>query len=251
MASRKTNKIVNALALLVGGVCVFVVAAISTLMSAPQLAFAHSAGDGRIMFHATEPLSQEAALRAGAEAWAAMQDTPFGQPDHQIDVYVTGGRGWRHQVFFRPALWAGGLTYPILSTQMMFLRDVDLEAGRLIGSEGPIPDPRDLTYYLVHEMTHLRHAEELGRIRFLRTPHWVREGMPDVAALGLAEPALMAAAMAGEALPRDRFGSYPIERACVTMVLAQPGMTMERLLHLNAPMRDPRSCMTLPPAFSD
>ncbi|OAN85004.1 hypothetical protein A8B78_05735 [Jannaschia sp. EhC01] len=216
------------------------------LMSAPQLAFAHSAGDGRIMFHATRPLSQEAALRAGAEAWAEMQDTPFGPPDHQINVYVTGGAGWRHQVFFRPATWAGGITYPILSTSTIFLRDVDLEAGRLVGSEGPIPDPRDLTYYLVHEMTHLRHGETVGPIAFLRTPHWVREGIPDIGALGSADTDLMAAAMAGEVLQRDTFGSYPVERVCATMVLAQPGMDMARLLRLDAPMRDPRSCMTLP-----
>lgn len=251
MATRRTHKIINAVALLVGGVCTLVMVGATTLFIMPSLAFPHAAGDGQVMFHATEPMSQEAAMRAGAAAWAEMQDTPFGQPDHRIDVFVTGGSGWRHQLFFRPAPWAGGLTYPILSTRIMFLRDVDLEAGRLLGSDGPIPDPRDLTYYLVHEMTHLRHRERAGPIAFFRTPTWITEGVPDLAALGPAGPELMAAAMAGEELPRERFGSYPLERVCVTMVLAQPGMTMERLLQLDAPMRDPRSCATLPPAFSD
>lgn len=235
---------------MVGGVCFLLALAVVTLIAAPTLAFSHSAGDERIRFHATQPLPQEAVLRAGAEAWGELQDTPFGQPDHGVDVFIVGG-GWRHRLFFAGALWAGGLTYPAFWQDRVILRDVDLDEGALIYDGAPVPPPRDLTYYLVHEITHLRHAEALGAIAMFRVPAWVREGVADLAALGPAGPELMAAAMAGEDLPRARFGSYPIERVCATMVLAQPGMTMERLLHLDAPMRDPRSCFTLPPAFSD
>lgn len=250
MASRKTHRIINALALTVGGVCFCLTIAYATLVMAPALAFPHSAGDERIRFHATHPLPQEAALRAGAEAWAELQDTHFGQPDHRVDVFVVDG-GWRHQFYFAGASWAAGLTYPVFWQDRVFLRDIDFEAGVLIYNDAPVPPPRDLTYYLVHEITHLRHAEVMGAIAMFRVPAWVREGVADLAALGLAEPDLMAAAMAGEELPRARFGSYPSERVCATMVLAQPGMTMERFLHLDVPMRDPRSCFTLPPAFSD
>lgn len=245
MASRRTHRIVNALALLVGGVCLSAAVGAGVLVTAPTLAFAHSAGDGRITFHDTRPLPQEAAERAAAEAWAALQDTPFGQPDHGVDVFIVEG-GWRHRLFFAGALWAGGLTYPAFWQDRVFLRDVDLEAGRVIYEGAVVPPPRDLTYYLVHEITHLRHAEVMGGIAMFMGPQWVREGVPDVAALGPAGPELMAAAMAGEDLRRTLHGSYPVERVCVTMVLAQPGMTMERLLQLDVPMRDPGSCFTLP-----
>ena len=164
---------------------------------------------------------------ASAEAWAALQDTPFGQPDHPIDVFIVDG-GWRHRLFFAGAPWAGGLTYPIFWRDRVFLRDVDLEAGRLIYDGAPVPPPRDLTYYLVHEITHLRHAEVMGAVEMFRSPHWVREGVPDLAALGPAGPELLQAAMAGEDLPRAAFGSYPIERVCVTIVLSRPGMEMQQ-----------------------
>lgn len=246
MAGRSTHRIVNVAALLVGGVCFSILVGSAVVLARPGLAFSHQAGDGRINFHSTEPLAQDAAVAASAQAWAALQDTPFGVPGHQIDVYVTGGRGWRHQLFFRPATWAGGLTYPVFSQSAVFLRDVDLEAGRLVGSAGPIPDPRDLTYYLVHEITHLRHAEVVGPIAFLRTPNWVREGLPEIAALGLADNDLMVAAMAGEDLPRDTFGSYPLERACMSMVLAVPTIGIEEVMSLRAPMHVAETCPTLP-----
>ncbi|MBL4627791.1 MAG: hypothetical protein JKY00_07100 [Roseicyclus sp.] len=220
-------------------------------MAAPALAFPHSAGDGRIMFHSTEPLAQDAALRVAAAAWAALQDTPLGAPDHQIDIFVTGGRGWRHWLFFRPAPWAGGLTYPFLSQRNVFLREVDLEAGQLLWAGEPVSDPRDLTYYLVHEITHLRHAAVAGRLSMVMTPRWIREGVPDVAALGLADGDLITRAMAGDELGRDSFGSYPSERVCVTLVLARPGMDMAGLLALRSGMHAPTNCPALPIPDSD
>lgn len=251
MATRTTHRIINALAVFLGGACALVTPAVVVLFYAPAMVFEHSAGDGRITFHSTQPLPEQAARDAAAQAWAAMQDTPFGQPDTLIDVYVTGGSGWRHQVFFYPATWAGGLTYPIFSDSMIFLRDVDLEAGRLVGDDGPIPDPRDLTYYLVHEMTHLAHGAHVGPIEFLLTPHWVREAVPELAALGPADAALVQAAMAGAELPRAVFGSYPLERACASMMMAVPTVGIPELMQLRAPMHDARTCFTLPRPVSD
>ena len=180
-----------------------------------------------------------------------MQDTSFGQPDLPIDVYITGGSGWRHQVFFYPATWAGGLTYPVLSSQMIFLRDVDLEAGLLIGTEGPVPDPRDLSYFLVHEVTHLAHGAYVGPIEFLLSPHWVREAIPESAALGPADASLMEAAMIGAELPRTVFGSFPLKRACGSMMLAVPTVGIAELMQMRAPMHDERTRFTLPRPVSD
>lgn len=250
MASRKTHRIVNAAALLAGGVCLSFLVLSATFIAVPSLGFAHTAGDERIWFHATEPLSQEAAIAASAQAWAALQDTPFGQPDHRIDVFVAPD-GWRHRLFFVGALWAGGLTYPALWQDRVFLRGVDLEAGALVYEGVRIAPPRDLTYYLVHEIMHLRHAEVLGGIAMFRAAGWVREGVPDLAALGPADGEMIALAMTGAPLSRHVYGSYPLERVCVTMVLAQPGMTMERLLQMRADMHEPETCMTLPRPVSD
>ncbi len=250
MATRTTHRMVNALAVVIGVACALAMAPYVTLMMVPSVAFAHRAGDQRIMFHSAQTLSRDAAERAAAAAWAALQGTPFGPPDHQINVYITNG-GWRHQLFFRPSLRAGGLTYPVLSQSDVFLRAVDLEAGRLLRAHGPVADPRDLTYYLVHEITHLRHVETVGRFAFLRTPRWIMEGLPDLAALGPAGADLMARAMAAEPLGHEEFGSYPLERACVTMVLARPGMEISDLLILRAPMHVPETCSTLPRPNSD
>ncbi|WP_224813783.1 hypothetical protein [Hasllibacter sp. MH4015] len=250
MARPLTRKIVNALALVVGGVCACAMALATIFTAFPALAFAHQAGDHRIMFHATDPLPQDAAIRAAATAWADMQDTPFGQPDHQIHVFLAEG-GWRNWLFFRGAPGAGGLTYPAFWQDRMFLSGADLEAGLLLNDGAPVPPPRDLTYYLVHEMTHLRHAEVLGGFAMFRAAFWVREGVADIAALGPAHGEMIARAMAGEGLPRAAYGSYPLERVCATMVLAQPGMTMDRFLTIRADMHLPTTCATLPRPDSD
>lgn len=105
--------------------------------------------------------------------------------------------------------------------------------------------------YLVHEITHLRHVETVGRFAFLRTPRWIMEGLPDLAALGPAGADLMVRAMAAEPLGHEEFRSCPLERARVTMVLARPGMEISDLLILRAPMHVPETCSTLPRPNSD
>ncbi len=250
MASRNTHRIVNALALLIGVSFALVMPVYILLMAAPTLAFSHSGGDERITFHSSTPIPQDTAQVAAAEAWAALQDTPFGAPDHGIDVFITNG-GWRDWIYFRPAPSAGGLTYPLFSRRNVFLSGVDFEAGRLVKDDFVVPEPRDLTYYLVHEITHLRHAEVMGPIAMFYSPFWVREGVPDIAALGLAPEEMVQRGLAGEDLPRLEHGSYPHERVCVTLALRHPDMDLDRLLRLRMPMDDPRACPTLPPRDSD
>lgn len=204
-----------------------------------------------VTFHASEPLPEEAARAAASLAWNAMGTTPLGRPDRPVDVYITGGNGRRHQLFFLPAIWAVGLTYPVFSTRTIFLRDVDFEAGQLIGAEGPVPDPRDLTYYLVHEMTHLRHAEFVGPIAFLRTPHWVVEGIADWSALGASPPRFWRFAQEGRPLTREHFGSYPYERLCVLEFLNNHyighGFDCDALFTLRAPIGALESCPSVQP----
>ncbi len=250
MATRRTHRIVNALALLIGVPFALLLPAYIMMMAMPGLFFAHSGGDGRITFHAASPMPQDAAQRAAADGWEAMQDTPFGRPDHGIDVYITEG-GWRDWVYFRVAPYAGGLTYPILSRRNVFLSGVNFEAGRLVKDDFTVPPPRDLTYYLVHEITHLRHAEVVGPARLFYNSFWIREGVADLAALGPASPEMIERAEEGLDLPRLEFGSYPLERVCVTMALDRPDMDLSRLFELRMPMHDARACPTLPPRDSD
>ena len=86
MSGHTTKRIGNILALLFGGACICVIAVYVTLMVSPGLAFRHSAGDGRIMFHSTEPLSQDAAVDAAAEAWGALSAAPSSLTELQTAV---------------------------------------------------------------------------------------------------------------------------------------------------------------------
>lgn len=191
--------------------------ALCLILARPDVLFAHARGNGTVTFHSMHPLPPEAETMAD-EVMAALAHSPLGQPDQAIDIWMVE-EGWPVRLFFVGSPSASGLTYPVLSTSNVFLRYVDMERG-LLSFEGMyVPPPRDLRYFLVHEITHLMLTERVGRLGIVDVPIWINEGFADYVALGPASPAMLRLAEMGHPLPRSDFGSYPMERVCVTQAL--------------------------------
>jgi len=184
----------------------------------PGWAFAHEGGTDRLRIHATEPVPDAAADWAnGVMAALDASDLPPGAgPFH---IYVTGDT-WRETVFFTNVQRAGGVVYPFAKSHL-FLSGADFEADRLIKGDTVIIPPRTLTYYAMHEITHLTHLARAGAIGYLRTPVWIREGVPDYIALGPAQDEVVRdIARAGDLLELMKaHGAYPNHRLAVTRAL--------------------------------
>lgn len=191
--------------------------ALFAVLAHPGALFSHARGNGLVTFHSRAPLPVEAE-RMADEVVAALEHAPLGPLTIPVDIWMVD-EGWPVRLFFVGSPEASGLTYPVLSTRNVFLRYVDLPRGRLSFRGRSVPPPRTLRYYLVHEVTHLMLADRVGRLGIVDVPVWVNEGFADYVALGPAPPEMVALARLGHPLPRAVFGSYPLERVCVTLAL--------------------------------
>ncbi len=210
----------------------------------PDPFFRHARGGGLVTFHAVAPLPPEAE-RLAQEVTAAFTASPLGLPDHTVDVWLVE-EGWPVQLFFAGSPRASGLTYPVASTRNVFLRHADLRRNRLVRGGRAVPPPRTLSYYLVHEITHLMVADRVGRLRIVRMPRWINEGFADYVALGPAPPGMVARAATGEPLPAAIWGSYAEERVCVTLALARLSGDLDALFAMDAEMAPGGACPAVP-----
>jgi hypothetical protein len=210
--------------------------------------FGHARGNGVVTFHAETPLPPEAETVA-AEVTALLARAPLGLPGRAVHIWLVED-GLPLRLFFAGSPRASGLTYPVASRENVFLRHADLVRDRLVRDARVVPPPRTLSYFLVHEITHLQVADRVGSWRIVRMPRWINEGYADYVALGPATPALIARVEAGAPLPRARFGTYPRERACVTLALARLGGDADALFALDIDLPAVRGCpMTAPGGF--
>ncbi|MCU4654417.1 hypothetical protein N8I71_16375 [Roseibacterium sp. SDUM158016] len=210
----------------------------------PDPFFRHARGGGLVTFHSTSPLPAEAEGLA-REVTAAFVAAPLGLPDHAVDVWLVD-EGWPVLLFFAGSRRASGLTYPVASTRNVFLRHADLPRNRLVRGDLVVSPPRTLSYYLVHEITHLMVAERVGRMAVVRMPRWVNEGFADYVALGPAPPAMVALAQSGAALPAALWGTYARERVCVTLALARLSGDLDALFALGVDMGPDGACPVVP-----
>lgn len=215
-----------------------------TALAFPDPVFRHARGGGNVTFHATAPLP-DSAERLAQEVTRVIAAAPIGPPGHDVDIWLVE-EGWQVSLFFAGSPRASGLTYPVASMRNVFLRHADLAANRLVRGGVPVPPPRTLSYYLVHEITHLMVAERVGRMRIVNMPRWINEGFADYVALGPAPPAMVARAAAGLPLPRDLFGSYPAERVCVTLTLERLAGDLDALFAAEAELGPDGACPALP-----
>lgn len=214
--------------------------ALFAVLAKPHAFFSHAATGGLVTFHATSPLP-DSAPALGESVTRAFVASPLGLPSHDVDIWLVD-EGWQVDVFFAGSARASGLTYPVASTRNVFLRHADLEANRLVRGDYVVRPPRTLSYYLIHEITHLMVAERVGRTQIVRMPRWINEGFADYVALGPAPPGLIARTLSGGALPASEFGTYAHERVCVTLALARLSDDLDRLFALRDPLPPEGGC---------
>ena len=209
--------VVFALALLIAGVFAF-----------PHALFAHSYMGAGLTLHTVAPVDDAAAKRFLIGVRARLNASVMGPVERPMSVFMANG-GWRERLFFAVVPQAGAVVYPALSDDHAFVRRGDVGRNRLFKGEFELTPPRDLTYFAVHELGHLATVDRVGRVRFHLCPAWVREGLADYIALGD-----MAAGDAVEMLddphPWFEYGSYPVRRAMVSMLLRRAGWDVDRLL---------------------
>jgi hypothetical protein len=215
-------------------------AGLFAVLAWPDPLFRHDRGGGLVTFHSTAPLPPEA-TRLAQEVTAAFIASPLGLPSHDVDVWLVD-EGWPVSVFFAGSPGASGLTYPVTSTRNVFLRHADIPQNRLVRGTLTVSPPRTLSYYLIHEITHLMVAERVGALRIVRMPRWVNEGFADYVALGPAPPQLVRLAGSGAPLPASVWGTYAQERVCVTLALTRLSGDLDALFGLDAPMAAGGSC---------
>ncbi len=228
------------------GFCLTVLsyAVLCLALAFPGAAFSHQRGNDLITFHSTQPLPLEAVAMAD-EVTAAFEAAPLGPLRQPVDIWMVE-EGWQVRLFFVGSPDASGLTYPVIAPRNVFLRYVDLPAGRLSFRGQSVPPPRTLRYYLIHEVTHLMLADYAGRLEIARIPRWVNEGFADYVAMGPAPPDMVSLAMAGHPLPRRYFGSYGLERVCVTLALERLGGDLDALIALRDDLPEEGGCPLVP-----
>lgn len=220
-----------------------VYAGLLVLLAWPEPLFRHARGGGLVTFHSTAPLPPEA-VTLGETVTAAFAASPLGLPAHGVDIWLVD-EGLPVRVFFAGSPRASGLTYPVMSTRNVFLRHADLPADRLRRGGLSVPPPRTLSYYLIHEITHLMVAERVGAWRIVRMPRWVNEGFADYVALGAASPEMVRIAQEGARLPARIWGTYGRERVCVTLALERLSGDLDALFALDVDLPAGHAC---PPA---
>ena len=189
------------------------------LLTFPGWAFPHQGGNDRLRVHMPTPVPESAALWA-TDVMATLDASALPPGDGPFDVYITDDT-WRYDLYFAVVRGAGGVVYPIAGRQNFFLSGADFETDRLLKDGAPIPAPRTLSYYAVHEITHLTQIAGLGRLRYIRLPVAILEGVADYVALGPAGPELrQAVAAQREGDPRlplmQAYGAYPEYRVLVS-----------------------------------
>jgi len=218
-------------------------AAMIALIAWPAPLFSHERTGGALTFHSDVPLPPSAEVM-GREVTALLAASPLGPPE-EVHVWLVED-GLALRLFFAGSPRASGLTYPVASLDNIFLRHADFDRNRLVRAGQALPPPRTLSYYIVHEATHLQLSRYAGRFAVPRIPRWINEGFADYVALGPATPDMVARASHGRPLPREAFGSYPQERVCVTLALERLTGDLDALLALRNEMGADGACPLVP-----
>lgn len=219
------------LALIATGVALLLATSIAGVLAYPQPFFAHQVAEGRLELYSDRPFDTNAGrvILADAEARLGRSQLNDGRR-HQIFI---ANAEWRRRLFFLWGFGARGINFhPVAGG--VFLRQADVEADRLLKSDGtPVPPPRTLAYYAAHEIGHDFIAERIGAIANWRLPVWIREGLADYIAFGgdVDIDALAAALRRGDPdLDPKRSGTYARYRLLVAFMLEREGWTVDRLL---------------------
>jgi len=218
------------------GAGVLLGASIAGVLAYPQPFFGHHVAQGRLALYSDRSFDADVgrAILADVEARLGRSELDDGLP-HRIFV---ANAEWRRRLFFLWAFGAGGVNlYPVAGG--VFLRQADIEADRLLRSDGtPVPPPRTLAYYAAHEIGHDFIARRIGVRANWALPAWIREGLADYIAFGgdVDIDALLAALRRGDFdLDPKRSGTYARYRLLVAWMLEREGWSVDRLLASDMP----------------
>ena len=163
----------------------------------PQPFFQHRAVSGNIvLFSDSVPPT---GLLPGVQA--LLSRSPLYDPRVRQRVFLCSSR-WGFSFFARGRTDLAGICDDRL-TGNVFIRPADLGAGRLLGMQGLV-DPRPLSYFIAHEITHNMEARYVGRWD-LRVPTWLWEGYADYIGGGKSLEAYLAGPLL---MPYDRYALY-------------------------------------------
>ncbi len=202
------------------------------LYANPEPFFEHSYSGHGLTWSAVDPIDEASADQALAKAAMILADSPLGAPERSYKAFDTNN-SWRTKLFFASVPKAGGVTYYPFAKREAYLSGADVASDVLIKDAYRVTPPRTLTYYLVHEFTHLRIGELTGPIEYHRLPKWIMEGICDVVALGMMDEAEIAQMFTWDGTPLERMqshGSYPIERALVSFAHLHLGLSPRDLI---------------------
>lgn len=227
----RVSTLIRRVALVAIGAALLLGASIAGVLAYPQPFFAHQVVEGRLELYSDRPFDANTGRAILADVAARLDRSTLndGRP-HRIFI---ANAEWRRRLFFLRGFGAGGINYyPVAGG--VFLRQADIEAARLLKSDGtPVPPPRTLAYYAAHEIGHDFIAERVGAIANWRLPVWIREGMADYIAFGgeVDIDALLEAMRRGDPdLDPKRSGTYARYRLLVAFMLEREGWPVDRLL---------------------
>jgi hypothetical protein len=234
--------LIRRLALVASGAALLLGATIAGVLAYPQPFFAHQVVEGRLELYSDRLFDANAGRAILADVEARLDRSILNdRRPHRIFI---ANAEWRRRLFFLWGYGAGGINfYPVAGG--VFLRQTDVEAGRLLKSDGTqVAPPRTLAYYAAHEIGHDFIAERIGAIANWRLPVWIREGMADYIAFGgdVDIDELLAALRRDDPdLDPKRSGTYARYRLLVAFMVEREGWSVDRLLASEMPQAEAES----------
>lgn len=201
------------------------------LLEHPEPCFAYSVSLGPMRLSSDHPFRPEAGREVLAKAREKLEAFPYFDAGDPLRAFVCND-GWRYRLFFNRSAGAAGVC--ITPFPAVFLRRADVDHDRMLALDGsPVAPPRDLAYYVAHEMTHAVCGERLGMVREYALPRWVREGLADyVARRGTFSLPELRAAYHAHAPEMDpaRSGRYDRFMLMVAVCLDERHLSIDQLL---------------------
>jgi hypothetical protein len=199
------------------------------LVSHPQPLFAYSQARANVTVHSFSPIPPTMGPILD-EALRRVSSSPLWDPALSHHVFLCDRF---YPLFAFPAWRSGGVTQ-VYFTGNIFLRQVDIEHGTLIGRNGrPAEHDRPLAYYVAHEIAHHLTVAHTGRVGFRRLRPWQREGYADYLAKGgrLDLPSAVAALRRGaREMDPQASGLYDRYRLLVAYELDNRHLPLDALL---------------------
>jgi hypothetical protein len=154
------------------------------LLRVPGPFFRYGVTEGGLSLWAAQPFDPESGRQVLRGARARLMRSPAYTPGESHAAFVTGPTGWRHLLYFAPALRAGGANCCPFTTNV-FLSGAIVERDRLVSPSGRVVEAaRPLEYFIAHEVTHTYTCRMVGPVRSRLMEDWLKEGYSEYVGRG-------------------------------------------------------------------